>query len=223
MINYSVLFINNSLNSGDVVIYQTDPNIGVLNTLPLAWLTAPNYPNTRVSFQWTLQYQFCWSETGRLAPGVVFLPAEIRQTDLQAMNLIECGAVDGHFAFFNQSDGPSMGSLYFKQNATVPIGEYSVGIGMSGQATFAVQSQPNWIFALTPHPQYWIDFGEYTTGEALGPNKMLNSAQIEFPSGVYSMTVVLNPDNTWTIRPTRTVNEKLLLDLETNSTAKWGA
>jgi hypothetical protein len=73
----------------------------------------------------------------------------------------------------------------------------------------------------TPHPEYWIAFGNFTTGETIDSSSMTNPAQIVFPPNVYSMTATLNADDTWTIAPTSMGNAALAAARATNAKATW--
>lgn len=76
-----------------------------------------------------------------------------------------------------------------------------VGIGMSGSPTFVVNAQPNMNLTFTPHPEYWIAFGNFNAGEVIDVQAISNAAKIDFPPGIVAMNVTLNQDNTWEITP----------------------
>jgi hypothetical protein len=79
--------------------------------------------------------------------------------------------------------------------------------GGAGSGTFAVQAQPNSLLTFTPHPAYWVTAGTFEHGEVLDIGSILgDSAEIQFPPGVYNMTAILNLDNTWTVQPTSQVD-----------------
>lgn len=207
-VQYSVKFVNNSSESGSACIYQTVPDGGVPNVMSLAWFAKMTHPTTRVSFRWTLDYCFVWAQTGQLMPGVIVDAGQAWPADLSSSNQVTFTNRGGAFTFQNQTAGPRPGSLSIRADASIPPGQAAVGIGMSGEGTLVTQAQPNWNLAFTPHPQYWIAFGNFTQGEALDVTQIPNPAQIQFPSGVYSMTATLNPDNTWTIQPTMMASEE---------------
>ena len=80
--NYSVDFINNSVNAGDVCIYQTQPDIGVYNVMSLAWIAKKAASHSEIKFTWGIDYSFVWSETGELKPGVIFDASQVVDADL---------------------------------------------------------------------------------------------------------------------------------------------
>jgi len=214
---YTLRVVNNSSNFMDMCMYQEDPNIGVPNALSLAWFAKPAYPTTTVVFRWTVDYSFVWSETGTLTPGVYFdasqtWPADPSivspATDFKAGNQIGLSHPSANAYTFTSTptSGAQNGSLYIKEDPNIPLKRASVGIGMSGSGTFAVQSQPNLNLTFTPHPIYYLAAGTYTQGEVLDIGTITNPTDIRFPAGVFSMTATLNENNTWKVDPTTRSN-----------------
>ena len=220
--SYTVIFQNNSSNPGSACMYQVDPTIGVPNVMSLAWFAKYAFPTTKLVFSWTLGYDFVWSQTGKLAPGILLTASQCIPADLTTTNQISLDYQNGAFDFVKQTQGAQAGSLYIQETGNIPANMASAGIGMAGSATFAVQAQPNIKLIFTPHPQYWITFGNYTQGEVLGNSNITTSAQIVFPLNIYSMSAILNPDNTWTVQSTMAVNAAYLKARESNSSARWG-
>lgn len=214
---YTLRVVNDSTNFVDMCMYQEDPNIGVPKVMSLAWFAKPAYPTTTVVFRWTVDYSFVWSETGTLVPGVYFdasqsWPADPSvlspSTEVKAGNQIGISHPSaGAYTFTSTpSPGAQKGSLYIKEDPNIPLKRASVGIGMSGAGTFAVQSQPNLNLTFTPHPIYYLAAGTYTQGEVLDVGSITNPTDIRFPAGVFSMTARLGEDNSWKVDPTRSVN-----------------
>ncbi len=213
---YTLRVINDSTNFQDMCVYQEDPNIGVPNVLSLAWFAKPAYPTTTVMFRWTIDYSFLWSETGMLVPGVYFDASQTWPADPSIVtpatattpgNQIGFTHPQGAYTFVSEEmRGAQNGSLYIVQNSDVPLKQASVGIGMSGAGTFAVQAQPNLNLTFTPHPAYYLAAGTFEQGEVLDIGSISNPVGIEFPPGIYSMTAQLNKDNTWTVSPTAKTN-----------------
>lgn len=161
---YSIVVVNNSSNVGSACVYQQNPNMGDPDVMSLAWLVKYAFPTTRISFQWTVDYDFIWSQTGQLAPGIMFMASQMWPADLTTSNQVTLTSVGGTYTFQNQGAGPTPGNLSIQQDATIPPNQAAVGIGMSGAGTFVTQAQPNWNLIFTPPttPQYWITFGNYT-------------------------------------------------------------
>jgi len=214
---YTLRVINDSTNFVDMCMYQQDPNIGVPNVMSLAWFAKPAYPTTTVVFRWTVDYSFVWSETGTLVPGVYFdasqaWPADPSivgtASDTKAGNQIGLShPSSGAYTFTSTpTSGAQKGSLYVKEDPNLPLKRASVGIGMSGAGTFAVQSQPNLNLTFTPHPIYYLAAGTYAQGEVLDIGSITNPTDIRFPAGVFSMTATLTESNIWKVGPTSGLN-----------------
>jgi hypothetical protein len=214
---YTLRVVNNSTNFVDMCMYQQDPNIGVPNALSLAWFAKPAYPTTTVVFRWTVDYSFIWSETGTLIPGVYFDASQTWPADPSIVGTSSETKPGNQIGFSHPSanaytftstptPGAQSGSLYVKEDPNIPLKRASVGIGMSGSGTFAVQSQPNLNLAFTPHPIYFLAAGTYTQGEVLDIGSVTNPTDIRFPAGVFSMTATLTENNTWRVDPTTREN-----------------
>jgi len=130
---------------------------------------------------------------------VLYFASQVWPAHLSRTNQVTFDQVNGVYSFSNQAAGPSPGSLTVVEGSGVGLDQASVGIGMSGSGTYAVQAQPNLQLTFTPHPVYWITFGNFTQGEVLDIQSLTNPAQINYPAGNYAMVATLNQDNTWTI------------------------
>lgn len=200
--NYSLTVTNNSTRFQDLCVYQKPVDLGLPDALALAWLTAPAWPKTTVTFSWNLDYNFMWSQTGSLKPGVTFEAQQIEPADPEnpARNQIQFDYRDGAFTFLagNASGAAELGSLYIRELGNVPPDAATVGIGMSNAGTFVVQAQPNTNLVFTPHPEYWITAGTFEQGEVLDIEQITNEAQVPFDS-TFAMNAVLGSDNMWTV------------------------
>ena len=220
---YNLLFQNNSTNTGSVCIYQTDPDISDPNVLSLAWFAQGAAPTTQIGFDWTVDYSFVWSQTGVLKSGVRFAASQTWPADLSKANQVTFTNTGGIYTFRDQTAGARAGSLYVTEDGSLPINQTSVGIGMSGKGTFAVQAQPNQNVVFTPHPKYWIAFGNFQPGQVLDVGTINNPAEISFPPNTYSMSAILNRDNSWTISTLSRVNAAFLRAKEKQGDlAVWG-
>lgn len=215
---YTLTFINNSNNIGNFCCYQRDPNITDPKVMSLAWYVFRTAPTTSAKFSWTIDYQFVWSQVGKLGPGVLFNASQKWDAPLTGNNGVDFTNSDGAFTFSNPAHFGQNGTLYIAQDTTIPAGKAAVGINMgiagsptgAGSGTFVVAAQPNLVANFTPKPTYWVTFGNYVTGQVLDIGQITQSAQVSFPPNVYSMYAVLNQDNTWTITDEVTLNEAFL-------------
>jgi hypothetical protein len=219
---YSLTFVNNSTNTWDAAVYQKDPDLGIPNVQSLAWFAKTTAPTTKVVFKWKIEYSFVWSETGELVPGVLFNATQDWPADLKTTNQVTF-TKDPAYTFKDQTKGPQDGTLYIQQASTLPSKMASVGIGMSGSGVYAVQAQPNILAKFSPHPQYWITFGQFVQGEVLDIGQVVGqAANIKFPVNVYQMTAILGEDNKWTVKPTSAVNAAFLAARNSDKEALWG-
>lgn len=204
---YSVRATNNSPGSGHLMLFQKGLNMPP-NTMSLAWFS--NYTETMNAtlFQWTMDYGFAWSRTGQLKPGLIFFAPQLWPADLTTTNQVTFtqDLSDYTYTFINQTTGQQPNTLFIQEDETIEYDYVSVGIGMSGSPTFAAQAMSNHMQAFPMEMTYWIAFGDFAPGKVLDVETITNAAQIQFPPGVYSMTAILNPDDTWTIEPMQQVD-----------------
>lgn len=215
--SYELYFVNNSSMNGSACVYQQDPNIGVPNVMSLAWFAKAANPNTNLMFKWDTTYNFVWSQTGVLTPGVIFFASEKVVADLSQNNQIGFSYQNDAFTFQKPpTQGSQPGTIYINQDSTIPAQTASVGVGMSGSGTFAVQAQPNVLATFTPHPEYWITFGTYQQGQVMDVGTITQTVKIDFPANIYKMTATLKPDNKWSVSqgsPSSLSNTLMLLEI----------
>jgi hypothetical protein len=226
-VTYTLTAINNSSNPTQIAVFQQDPNLAPsLNVFSLAWFSKFAYPSTTIKFTWTISYNFVWSETGQLAPGVVFEATQTPDAGLKEKNqiLLDYDSKNGAYFFEPPTPftAPPPGQLRVVQSPNVPLKQASVGIGMSGYGTFVVQAQPNLTATFTPYPKYYIIAGNIQQGEVLSIAQITSAPEVPFDPGVYNMTAILGKDNAWTIKSTKQVNQSLLKIKKDNPEAKWG-
>ncbi|MDB5040547.1 MAG: rhiA [Candidatus Eremiobacteraeota bacterium] len=202
---FRVNFFNNGPNPGSVMLFQRNPD-GNPTALSLAWFTKYNYPQTRVSFEWTDDLCFVWSDTGPLVPGIVAEASQVIPADVEQRNQITL-KYDRAFTFVDSRQSGHAGVLSIIGDVTIPPGMASAGIGMSGQPTFLMPAAPNTIYEFVPHTQYWIAFGTYASSQVLDVTALGDAAQIGFPDGISAMDATLNPEGTWKIAPTHLAAE----------------
>lgn len=207
--NYSLAITNNSTQFQNLCIYQKPVDLGVPNALSLAWLTAPAWPGTTVTFNWDVDYCFVWSQTGTLQPGVTFKAQQTVSADPNNLNnnqvvfadqLPQWGGTKPALTFLpgSAAGNAQLGSLYIRELSTIPPRSASVGIGMSNAGVFVVDAEPNMNLVFTPHPEYWVTAGLFEQGEVLNIEQITNTAMVDFNS-TFNMNAVLAADNTWTI------------------------
>ncbi len=200
--NYSLTVTNNSTQFRDLCVYQKPVDLGVPNAMALAWLAAPAWPGTTVTFDWELDYCFVWSQTGSLKPGVTFKAQQTLSADPDNLNanqtLFDYRAGAFLFSPGNAAGTAELGSLYIRQLPSIPTSTATVGIGMSNAGVFAVEAQPNINLVFNPHPEYWVTAGTFEQGEVLDIEQITNVAAVPF-DGTFDMNATLTSTNTWQI------------------------
>ena len=198
MATYTINFVNNSGSAGSFCVFQQNPNSPNPGVFSLAWLAQFVNPNGKVSIGWNTDFYFFWAKTGRLKPGVIFNAGEALLADTNENNSVTVTKDNGNYQFIKQTKYVH-GKFMITSDQNTAINQASVGIGMSGSGTFAVQAQPQMAFVFEPRPEYWITFGDFKQGQVLDASAINNPAQIIFPHGIFSMDVTLNADGTWSI------------------------
>lgn len=136
-------------------------------------------------------YDINLTSSGEHVPGI----------DQTGINSVTFDYNQGAYTLTNLVNNGMPGKLEIYEDSTIPLNQASVGVAMAGAGTFVREAQPNQHLSFTPHPEYWITFGNYEQGEVLDVTEITDSQKIDSPAGVYSMKVTLNEDNTWTVAP----------------------
>jgi hypothetical protein len=61
-----------------------------------------------------------------------------------------------------------------------------------------VQAQPNLNLTGSPHPTYFLAYGNYMPGQVIDVSEINKPVELLYPTGVYSLETTLNADNSWT-------------------------
>lgn len=199
MATFTINFTNDSSSAGSFCVFQQNPNSPNPDVFPLAWLVAAVGAHSKVPISWNTDFYFFWAKTGALAPGMIFNAGEALLAAMTENNEVTLTKRDNNYSFTNQKTWFQQGTLRVTSDATTAIRQASIGIGMSGSATFAVQAQPNMTFHFSPRLEYWVMFGDFKQGQVFNPSELTSAVQIEFPHGIFSMNATLNADKTWTI------------------------
>ncbi len=200
MQKYSLTVTNDSHLFGNICVFQTLPDQPE-NMVSLAWFSEPAHPGTTVEFGWYISYNFVWSRQGVLIPGVTFKASETIDTEPSDITKNSIGFTKerGAYHFTKANKSTASGKMGIYTDQSVPHGEASVGVGMSGSGTFAVTATPNYNFSFLPHPKYWVVFGTYEKGEVMDIEALTNTAEVIFEPDIYDMHATLQKDNTWSV------------------------
>ncbi|CAN7704366.1 protein rhiA [Pararhizobium sp. LjRoot238] len=201
MTKYSLTCVNNSQRTGSFAVFQKAPPTTVPgNVFSLAWFARPAAQKSQVTFTWNLDYSFVWSQTGLLKPGINFAASQAMPADPYGQNLVQLTKDEaGATTFANANGAGALGSLTIQQLANVAPNLTSVGVGMSGSGTFAVQAAPNMTAVFTPHPNYWVIFGNYETGDVMNIEDVTGAVELTYGGSQTSQTATLGIDNLITV------------------------
>jgi hypothetical protein len=204
--NYSLTVRDRALRPGVFCVYTTcpDPAAVQLNLQSLAWFTQEAFPDTNLTFDWSLDYSFVWCQTGELRPGVRFRASQEFPADPQVPELAKVflDKVDGAYEFIKNAPPDKQlpkGTLGIYTSGSIPNNGVSAGIGLGGSPALVTSAAPNLGYTFTPKIKYWIAFGSFIKGEVLDLNAMTAVQELAFPLNVYDIEVALNEDNTWTV------------------------
>ena len=194
MTQYSLTGINGSSSPGSFAVFQKPPANPV--SFPLAWLTRSATPRAEVTFTWSVDYSFVWSETGVINSGINFSGRQIIPADPDKLNYVKLTADNYGATDFKPPNGSgSTGALTIVQLSDVVPDRASVGIGMSGSGTTVVPAAPNKTAVFKLHPNYWVVFGNYQAGEVIDVEDTTGAIEVTYPDGLTSRTVTIGPDD----------------------------
>ncbi len=105
---------------------------------------------------------------------------------------------NGGYTFTNPTKGTDPSRIYLAESSNIPVNsQAAVGVTMSGKTVYAVQARPNQNLTFSPKVSYFLAYGNYEPGTVLDVSTINNPWKLEYPTGVYSLEVTLNADNTW--------------------------
>lgn len=199
---YALTMINQSAQPWVFYVYQKLP-APVADVFSLAWFASPYQIRVgdQIKFSWEIDYNFVWSDTGVLIPGVTFDASGKKDCDPSGANTTTF-SMDPGPGLSDPVQGPPAGSLVINDANNVPSNRFSVGIGMSGTGTYVVQAGPNLKHTFTPTPSYWVAAGiNVQIGTVLDIQTVTQTAEARFEPNVFDLNCILQADNTWNIQP----------------------
>lgn len=135
-----------------------------------------------------------------LTPGLNFSASQVIPASPDGENMIQLTEDKyGATTFINPGTGGAPGSLTIEQLSNVVPNRTAVGIGMSGSATFAIQAAPNMTAVFTPHPNYWVVFGNYEMGAVIDFEDVTGAVEVTYGGSLTSRTATLGLDNLITV------------------------
>jgi rhizosphere induced protein len=196
---YTLTIKNRAAYPAYFMIFQNDPTSWSPNAMALAWFSKFSNPSptTQIKFTWSVDWGFSWADTGILQPGIMYEASET----LAATSTVNKVTLDynGAYRFIDPTKGPDSSRLYLQQNGSIPINSSaSVGVTMSGNTVYATQARPNVNLTFSPHPTYYLAYGQYVQGDVIDVSAVNNPLELPYATGVYSLQTTLNADGTWT-------------------------
>ncbi len=195
---YNLTMKNEAAQSWTFYVYQKAPELSS-DVFSLAWFASPYEirPGNKISFTWEIDYDFVWSDTGTLIPGVTFEASGSQPCSPAGDNTTDFNLVDGP-GLSTPTQGDPAGSLVINDGSDVPNNQFSVGIGMSGTGTYAVQAGANLQHIFTPTPSYYVAAGtNVKIGTVLNIDTITQNKEVKYGANVYEVTATLNESNVW--------------------------
>jgi hypothetical protein len=223
---YSITVTNHARQPNYFMVYQTDPGSFAPNALALAWFSKYSNPgdNSVTNFAWEIDWGFTWADTGTLSPGITYAASDLVPAEGVIKNQVTLD-YNNAYLFKNLTRGENPDRFYIQETGNIPINSTaSVGIAMSGKTVYAVQASPNQTLTFSPHPTYWLAYGNYASGTVLDLSAINHPLELKFETGVYSLAVTLNPDNSWSeLTSVAERNARFLAARKTNPQIQWAA
>ena len=210
---YKLVCKNNSTVPWVFYVYQTMPS-QPSDVFSLSWFASPYKlsPGSSITFDWSIDYSFVWGNTGTVTPGVNYEAGGIKSCSLTGPNMTTFSTDDNAPQLSDPVTGGQSGSLTVNEASNVPNSTFSTGIGMSGQGSFVQQALTNATQVYTPEPKYWIAAATQMQMGVVLAQDIAQTAEITFPSAVYTMYATLNEDQTWTVSQTQPTLNGVLTD-----------
>lgn len=202
---YRITIINNFAANDEFCIFQQVPDNQDGMTMPLAWFARRIYAGSRVMFQWQNDYDFAWSKTG-VSPGNVFDAERILSANPPYQNTVTFTRINSSHDFTHAVGGRFYNLLTIKTEDVLfedgPASP-SIGITNSGAPLFARPARPHTVnnFLTPPQQRYRIAHGSYEQGQVLDIGSIRDFVELIFLRDQFDMTVTLNADMSWTVKP----------------------
>lgn len=195
---YVLNFKNGTQDTGNVCVFQKPP-ADTPEWKMLAWFAKQTHGGVIDGFKWDIQYGFMWCEVAQLNPQVLCTASQNLPCNLNTTNQITLEHDTSSYYLDKQTEGPTPGTMQIEISPKVPNDMVSSGVTMSGNGCFAMESHPNGTQYFTPHPTYWIVFGDMQETMVMSESWVSKSAEVQFPPNVFTMYALLGEDYKWKI------------------------
>ena len=200
---YSLTIVNNSYRAWNFFLIQQPPYHAIKS---LAWMVSPDRIKTgeKITFSWTVSYEFMCAATSVSLPGEVFHATDTDSADLTTHNCTTLSIENGLPTLSQPIQGQPAGSLLINVKSDVPQNKFSVGVANSKKGVYAVDAMPNMNYVFTMDPSFYFicaTDNDVAEGEVINPVIYSIATGVKFPINVYAMTATYQSDNTWVVQP----------------------
>lgn len=202
--------INNSeLDRPTFAVFAKLPVDSSYGTLSTAWLTQPINEGNQYVFTWDIIWGFAWSAQGTGAGYQWSAKGKLAADPNSQAGCAASFGFNGDFLLTQGSGQPNGYTLWITDAPTIPLPstqKSSVGVSLSGSPACVTDAGPNLNQTFTLHPTYFIDAGNYVRGQMVDGSSVTAFQELAYTNGNTALTVTLNPDNTWSVQNSATVN-----------------
>jgi hypothetical protein len=197
---YTLTVKNESNSQTEYAVYQTDPGFPSV-AVPLVWEDVRVKANAETGLSWNADYSLSWSNSADLKPGSVYHPVQTLPVSPGVVREDGAELTDTHGVLgMHRASPPKQadGTLSLEELSTVPRGDASVALGMSGRPASVLKAEPNQTLYFTPHPNYWIKAGTFTEGEVINPRTGSEPLRLNFGTKG-AITITFHKGGHWTV------------------------
>jgi rhizosphere induced protein len=196
---YSLTCVNNSNELWTFFVYQRLPNQPE-QMFSLVWFASPYSiaPRDQITFEWQLNYNFMWANTGVLQPGVMFDADEKKDCSPAGTNDTTFSLVSNPPTLSTPVVAQPAGNLIIHEGLNIPNSIFSTGIGMSGHGTFAQQAWPNTQQIYTPTPIYYVAAAPWKMKlRSVLEQTVSMTSKVDFGPNIFSVTKTFTESHLW--------------------------
>lgn len=163
--------INGSSSRTNIAVWGVLKNDG--GAEPVAWISPLLSPATYACYEWDLDYQYIWANTGALVSGKMVYAAQRVDASASPVCLTRDGDAGYSLVPYKPPVDPPPGKLLIETAGDIPLGQLAVGInlriasgpGQPGSGVSVLQAQPNLVYTWDTGMAYFANFGAIPQSE----------------------------------------------------------
>ncbi len=198
---YTIVFKNESGQSGVAMVYQLPPDTSMSNVFAVAWQTTnvSADPTRDTTFSWSEEYSVSWSQSGGISTGAIYSYATSIDVDLSegAGATLDLGS--GSLEPSGQGGGIQPGALQVSVSGGNSGQIATVGVGIDGTTGLVVSIPTGAEWTYEPTSTYYIAFGHFIEGMVLNVALIANAVAIDFSDGTSTFVVTYGKDHQFTV------------------------